>query len=83
MKAQILVEAAGNKWSEVAQKLKTRKEVKEILLTEGKYSLVAKYEGEETSLKTIKEILKECDVKGDVVVLHASIKKGKYRFFEI
>lgn len=83
MKAEILVEAEGEKWGKVAEKLKTRKEIKEVCLTRGKYSLVAKYEGEEASLKSIQELLQECGVKGEVVVLHASLRNGKFRYFEL
>jgi len=81
MKAEILVEAKGNKWNKIADRLKTKKEIKEVYLVDGKYSLVAKYEGEETSLQSIRELLEEYGAKGEVVVLHASMKNGKFRYF--
>ena len=82
MKAEILVEAKGNKWNKIADRLKTKKEIKEVYLVDGKYSLVAKYEGEETSLRSIQELLEEYGAKGEVVVLHASMKKGKFKYFD-
>jgi hypothetical protein len=82
MKAEILVKAKGNEWSRIANKLKTKKEIKEVYLADGKYSLLAKYEGEETTLRFIKELLKECGAKGEIVVLHASMKRGKFRYFD-
>jgi hypothetical protein len=82
MKAEILVKAKGNQWSKIANRLKTKKEIKEVYLADGKYSLLAKYDGEEATLRTIKELLKECGAEGEIVVLHASMRKGKFKYFD-
>jgi len=82
MKAEILVKAKGNKWNKIANRLKTKNGIKEVYLVDGKYSLVAKYEGEEASLRSIQELLQECGARGEVVVLHASMKKGKFKYFD-
>jgi len=81
VKAEILVKAGGNEWSKIASRLKTKKEIKELYLVDGEYSLVAKYEGEETSLRAIQDLLEKYGTKGEVVILHATMKKGRFRYF--
>lgn len=79
MRAHILVGVAGKDWEEIAHELEKEKSIKEIAITEGKYSLLATYKGNEKGLKKVEKVLYKHGTRGDIIIVHGKFKKGSFK----